>query len=47
MSKEKCCGTCKRPYAPTERKKEWLCGNENADGYGAETDYSDGDDCED
>ena len=42
MDDKKCCGTClhHRKY-----DGEWVCFNEQADAYAVETDYADGNDC--
>ncbi len=43
MFEEEVCGTCRYHRCVDG---EWVCMHNEADAYGLETDYKDGDDCE-
>lgn len=40
---ERRCGTCKYHESPSyvDRERDWICGNEDGEYFGLETEYSD------
>lgn len=41
--KNKCCGTC---WHHRKQGSDWVCMNEHAENFALETEYSDGEDCD-